>query len=216
MENKNGITAIDYQKHSTQVSEFLAYLQFEKGMASNTISSYGRDLRQYENFINSQNVSLTGAATANICDFLASLEVRGRAPSAATLDRKTSVLRSLYGFMYREGHIRENPAILLGRRRRGRKLPVVLNQAEIRLLLECPGAATPSAIRDAAMLEVMYGAGLRVSELIGLGKDDVDAEGGFVRCLGKGSKQRMVPLGEPALRAVGRYMARGRPFLGNE
>ena len=196
------------------VDEYLSYLQFERGLADNTIASYRRDLRQYGGFLRERGFSAGHVEQGQIRDYLDTLIGGESPPARATLARKVSVVRSFHRFLDREGLARGNPASGIPLPRRGRRLPTVLNLGETRQLLAQPGGGAPAALRDAAMLELLYGAGLRVSELIGLRTGDVDLEGGFVRCVGKGSKERVVPVGEPALAAVGRYVARGRPLLG--
>ena len=210
-------TAIEHPEavaENQMVQEYLGYLQFERGLAENTISSYRRDLRQFTGYLEQRGLSPERAGTADLRDFFASLEGLSGAPAAATLARKGSVLRSFYRFLCREGLADADPTVTVKLARRGQKLPTVLNPGEVKQLLSQPSGTTPGTLRDAAMLELLYGAGLRVSELVGLRLGDVDPEGGFVRCLGKGSKERVVPLGEPAVSAVGRYLKRGRPFLG--
>ena len=196
------------------IDEFLSHLQFERGLADNTIASYRRDLRQYGEFLAARGLDAGRIGAPQIHDYLETLAGAAPGPARATLARKASVVRGFHRFLDREGLADGNPASGIASPRRGRKLPTVLNLGETRQLLAQPGGNAPAALRDAAMLELLYGAGLRVSELTGLRTGDVDLEGGFVRCLGKGSKERVVPLGEPALAAVGRYLSRGRPFLG--
>lgn len=194
--------------------EFLAYLQFERGLADNTISSYRCDLRQYQEFLRKTGTSFGQASAKDVRTFFSSLTADSGAPATATLVRKASVLRNFYRFLCRERLVDADPTVSIQRPRRGRRLPTVLNQGEVRILLCQPSGASPGAIRDAAMLELLYGAGLRVSELVSLSTGDVDMEAGFVRCLGKGSRERVVPVGEPALQAVKYYLERGRPFQG--
>lgn len=194
--------------------EFLASLQFERGLSTNTISSYKRDLAQYYRFLEERRLSPEKASVSQIRDFMGSLEVEGHKPASATMARKASVLRNFYQFLCREGLAAANPMETIPMPRKGRKLPTVLNLGEVQQLLLQPAGSSPAALRDTAMLELLYGAGLRVSELINLRSTDVDLEGGFVRCWGKGSKERVIPLGEPALLAVQRYIQRGRPFFG--
>lgn len=198
---------------SPLIEEFLAYQQFERGLSDNTISSYRRDLAQYKCFLDEIEVKPQEVTTPQVRDFLARL-IEEKAPSNATIARKTSVLKNFHRFLCREGFAGENPTTPLRSPRRESRLPTVLNMGEVRLLMSQPAGFSPGKLRDAAILELLYGAGLRVSELTGLSVDDVDPEGGFVRCLGKGSKERVIPVGEPALAAVERYLSQGRPHLG--
>ena len=197
------------------MEEFLAYLQFERGLADNTLCSYRRDLEQYCLFLRQIEVLPEEASTSVLHTFLDKL-IADIAPTNATISRKTSVLKSFYSFLCREEIARDNPTAPLMAPQREQRLPTVLNQGEVQLLLAQPQGNKPGRIRDMAILELLYGAGLRVSELTGLMVGDVDLEGGYVRCLGKGSKERMIPLGEPALMAVQRYLNLGRPHLSNE
>ena len=196
------------------MEEFLAYLQFERGLADNTVSSYRRDLSQFQAFIDARGIGPLDVTTPMIRDFLGALQGTEGIPASSTVARKISVLKSFYKYLCRENIAGANPVVSIRSPRLGHKLPTVLNLAEVQVLLSQPTAGTPAAMRDAAILELLYGAGLRVSELISLGTGDVDLEGGFVRCMGKGSKERMIPVGEPALAAVRRYLQQGRPFLG--
>lgn len=195
------------------IDEFLAYLQFERGLSDNSIASYRRDLAQYERFLGEIDVPPQEATTETVRDFLDKL-IEEKAPANSTLARKTSVLKNFHRFLCREGICEDNPTAPLQSPRREQRLPTVLNPAEVRLLLAQPGGLSPGALRDSAILELLYGAGLRVSELSGLACQDVDLEGGYVRCLGKGSKERMIPVGDPALEAVSRYISQGRPHMG--
>ncbi len=196
------------------IEEFLAYLQFERCLADNSVSSYGRDLGQFQVFLSEQGLEPLDVTTPAIRDFLGHLDGADGPPAGATLARKISVLRSFYKYLVREKLADANPVIPIKSPKQGHKLPTVLNLAEVQQLLAQPSGGTPGTCRDQAMLEMLYGAGLRVSELIGLRSGDVDLEGGFVRCLGKGSKERMIPVGDPALESVRRYLQQGRPFLG--
>ena len=197
--------------------EFLAYLEFERGLAKNTIDSYRRDLGQYEAFLTERGLEPTTVSISDVRDFISSLRgLGGGSPAATTVGRKVSVLRSFYRFLCREGLAAADPTADLPTPKRGRPLPPVLNQAEVRQLLGKAAGSSPTRLRDSAMLELLYGAGLRVSEMTGLKLDDIDREGGFVRCMGKGSRERVIPLGDPAIASVERYIRRGRPFLGKE
>lgn len=198
------------------VEEFFAFLQFERGLADNTIESYRRDLRQFCDFLESRGLAPTDASPADIRTFIDGLAIEGRRPADATVARKASTLKSFYKFLFREGLAQNDPVSALMTTRKGRKLPTVLNLGEVKTLLHQADGADPVRLRDRAMLELLYGAGLRVSEVAGLRQEDVDLEAGFVRCYGKGSKERMVPMGEPAVAAIDRYLRQGRHLLGGE
>ncbi|MFA5800974.1 MAG: site-specific tyrosine recombinase XerD [Thermoleophilia bacterium] len=195
------------------IDEFLGYLQFERGLADNTISSYRRDLSQYCNYVKQQGSTVEEADIAMVRAFLESLGVDAT-PAGSTMARKTSVLRTFYRFLCREGLAPCNPTISLQSPKKAQKLPTVLNLAEVQLLLSQPAGSKPGSLRDYAMMELLYSAGLRVSELTALREEDIDQEGGFVRCMGKGSKERVIPVGEPALTAVETYTRRARHMLG--
>ncbi len=198
------------------MEEFLAYLQFERGLADNTVSSYRQDLSQFRIFMEGRGLGPLDATTPLIRDFLGALQGTEGIPASATIARKISVLKSFYKYLCRENIAGTNPVVGIKSPKQGHKLPTVLNLAEVQILLRQPAGGAPAPLRDAAMLELLYGAGLRVSELTGLSIGDVDLEGGFVRCLGKGSRERMIPVGEPALMAIRRYLQQGRPFLGGK
>lgn len=197
------------------IEDYLAHLQFERGLSDNTIASYGRDLIQYDNFLCELEISPVQASTATVRAFLDRL-IDEKAPASSTIARKTSVLKNFHRYLIREELATEDPTAPLSSPRRDHRLPTVLNQGEVKLLLSQPAGLSPGNLRDNAILELLYSAGLRVSELTSLLISDVDLEGGFVRCLGKGSKERMIPVGEPALESVRRYLTMGRPHLGKE
>jgi integrase/recombinase XerD len=202
----------------SQVLDFLAFMEFERGLARNTLQAYRTDLLQYGAFLAEHDVDATEAGPADVSDFLAALATGngdGAPCSAATVNRKAACLRSFYRHLRRTDVISDDPTANLSAPRRGRKLPHVLNQAEIGRLLESPRGADPAPLRDRALLEVMYASGLRASEVVGLEVGDVDLDRGFVRAHGKGSKERIVPLGSQAAAAVRRYLRSGRPeFVG--
>ena len=197
------------------VLDFLAYLEFERGLARNTLQAYRTDLLQYGVFLAERGVGAAEARTADVSDFLAGLATgNGQPPcSAATIHRKTACLRSFYRHLRREELVDDDPTANLSAPRRGRKLPHVLSYSEVNKLLEAPRGSDPAPLRDRALLEVMYGCGLRASEVVGLEVTDVDIQRGFVRAQGKGSKERIVPLGRQAAAAVRRYLQSGRPDL---
>ena len=205
------------------VLDFLAYLEFERGLARNTLDAYRTDLLQFGTFLGTRGREATAAERAEIADFLADLATGtppdaegegGRAPcSPATISRKTACVRSFYRHLRREGLIDDDPTATLSPPSKSRKLPHVLSHGEVTKLLDSARGADPIALRDRALLEVMYGCGLRASEAIGLETSDVDIRRGFVRPHGKGSKERVVPLGREASLALERYLRSGRPEL---
>jgi integrase/recombinase XerD len=203
------------ERFEALVLDFLAYMEFERGLARNTLSAYRTDLLQYGEFLSERGIGAEGASAADVSDFLAGLATGDGRPacSAATIHRKAACLRSFYRHLRRQELIESDPTARLAAPRRGRKLPHVLSYAEVQRLLDVPSSAEPAALRDRALLEVMYACGLRASETIGLEVTDADLRRGFVRAHGKGSKERIVPLGRQASAAVRRYLRSGRPDL---
>jgi integrase/recombinase XerD len=195
--------------------DFLAYLEFERGLSRNTLEAYRSDLLQFGRFLEERGGDALSATGADISDFLSLLAAgNGRPPaSTATIHRKAACLRSFYRHLRREGLLDSDPTATLSAPRRGRRLPRVLTRGEVTKLLEQPKGTEPTALRDRALLEVLYACGLRASEAIGLEVGDVDLEARVVRARGKGSKERVVPVGTAAIEAVRRYLERGRPQL---
>ena len=200
------------------VLDFLSYLELERGLSRNTLTAYRTDLLQYGEFLSARNADALAARPADIADFLAELATgNGRPPcSASTIHRKAACLRSFYKHLRREELIDDDPTAALSAPRRTKKLPHVLNYAEVQKLLAAPRGDEPTVSRDRAMLEVMYACGLRASETIGLELSDLDLRQGFLRARGKGSKERIVPLGRQAIAAVSGYLRSGRPKLVGE
>lgn len=208
------------------VLDFIAHLEFERGLARNTLDAYRSDLLQFGVFLAARGRDAVKVERGDVADFLADLATGvapaedgtgGRAPcSPATVSRKTACLRSFYRHLRREELIDEDPTATLTPPTKSRKLPQVLSQAEVGKLLDSARDNDAISLRDRALLEVMYGCGLRASEAIGLEIGDVDIRRGFVRPHGKGSKERLVPLGREAARAIDRYLRTGRPGLVGE
>src|SRR4051794_22122106 len=205
------------ERYESLVLDFLAHLEFERGLSRNTLAAYRTDLLQFGRFLAERDREATAAEPADLSDFLADLaqgDGNGRAPcSTATVHRKAACLRSFYRHLRREEVIDDDPAARLETPRRGKKLPEVLSYGEVQRLLAQPRGDDPATIRDRALLEVMYASGLRASETISLEASDVDLEHGIVRARGKGSKERLVPVGGKAIAAVRVYLRSGRPRL---
>ena len=198
------------------VLDFLAYLEFERGLSRNTLEAYRGDLLQLGRFLAERRRSAIEATPADISDFLTRLATgddEHRPASPATIHRKSACLRSFYRHLRREGLRDSDPTASLSAPRRSRKLPQVLTRGEVERLLSQPRGGDPQALRDRALLELMYASGLRASEAIGLDVEDIDIEERVLRARGKGSKERIVPVGQAALRAVRAYLERGRPGL---
>ena len=196
--------------------DFLAYLELERGLSRNTLTAYRSDLLQFGEFLDRRDLAMIEAGHGDLAAFLSELATgeSGRpAVAAATLQRKAACLRSFYRHLRREGLIEHDPtADLRGPRKTGR-LPRVLSREEVALLLSQPRGTEPLALRDRALLEVMYACGLRASEAITLETSDVDLDEGMLRARGKGSKERLVPIGRQAVAALRVYERRGRPAL---
>jgi len=197
------------------VLDFLAHLEFERGLARNTLDAYRTDLLQYGTFLAKRHRGATEAQRTDVADFLADLATGNGQPqcSPATINRKTAGLRSFYRHLRREELIDDDPTAALSPPSKSRKLPRVLTYAEVKRLLDGVNGGDPIGLRDRALLEVMYGCGLRASEAVGLDVNEVDLRRGFVRPHGKGNKERTVPLGREAAAATKRYLREGRPKL---
>ena len=182
---------------------FADALWLEDGLSKNTLASYRQDLHQFEIFLN--GISLLEAREEHLSRFLASR--RGRTSSAA---RRLSTLKRFYAWCLRERKIKANPTVKLDPPKRAPRFPKTLSEADVEALLAAPDANTPLGMRDRAMFEVLYAAGLRVSELIGLKVFEVNLDAGVLRIMGKGSKERLVPLGEEAVHWISQYLSSRR------
>ncbi|MEA2428964.1 MAG: integrase/recombinase XerD [Thermoleophilaceae bacterium] len=205
----------DARPYEHLVLDFLAYLEFERGLSRNTLEAYRSDLLQFGRFLEAHGADAVSATAANVSDFLVELaEGNGRPPSSpATIHRKAACLRSFYRHLRRENIRESDPTATISGPRRGRKLPKVLNRDDVAKLLEQPRGTAPTSLRDRALLELMYACGLRASEAIGIELADIDLELAVLRARGKGSKERIVPIGRAAVQAVRIYLERGRPAL---
>ena len=186
--------------------KFLSYLRIERGLSQNTISSYKHDLEMYCRHLG--RTTLLKSQPADVSSFLRYLYVQGLKPRSAA--RALATIRGLHKFLLLEKATTENPTSTVEAPRGFFPLPHFLNIEEVDRLLAAPDVTTPLGLRDRAMIEVLYATGLRVSELTGLRVDGVNLQSGFVRCFGKGSKERIVPLGQTACHAVEAYLKDGR------
>ncbi len=196
--------------------DFLAYLELERGLSRNTLEAYRSDLLQFGEFLERSGCTATEAGHGELARFLDELAAGkdGRAPVAATtLGRKVACLRSFYRHLRREGVIDHDPTAELRGPRKPQRLPRVLTRDEVNRLLAQPQGTDPLAVRDRALLELMYASGLRASEAVELELGDVDLEEGLLRARGKGSKERLVPIGREALAALVGYCHSARPRL---
>jgi integrase/recombinase XerD len=201
---------------SERMLDFLAYLEFERGLSRNTLEAYRSDLLQLGAFLGRRGVGVVAAEHSDLSAFLAQLAAGSdeRPPVApATLQRKAACMRSFYRHLRREGILDGDPTADLRAPRKSQRLPKVLSRDDVARLLAAPRGTDPAALRDRALLELMYACGLRASEAIGLDVRDVDLERGVLRARGKGSKERIVPVGREAVAAVRAYLQRGRPVL---
>lgn len=193
------------------VERFLESLWMEKGLSAHTVAAYRSDLAQYQNWLQERGVELPGSGREAILDHLAwRLNAGYQARSTA---RFLSGLRGFYRFLLREGLIAEDPTLQVELPQLGRPLPKSLSEADVEALLAAPDIGEPIGLRDRAMLEVLYACGLRVTELISLTLEQVNLRQGVLRVFGKGSKERLVPLGEEAMVWVARYVRDSRPLL---
>jgi len=200
------------------IDHYLAGLLSERGLSANTVAGYRRDLGKLQAFLELQGrktpVALSRADVPRLLEFL-----RGQGLASPSVARCLAACRGFYRFLLREGYLRQDPFLDVTVPTGSRRLPKALSIAEVQRLLDAPGrndagrGRHPEALRDDAMLEVLYATGLRVSELVKLDLDTINLSAGFLRATGKGSKQRVVPLGAVAVRKLRHYLASGRPHL---
>ncbi len=189
---------------------FLSYMRVERGLAQNTILAYGRDLRRFAEFLRKrQKLRMEDATREDVVDFLSGLYKEKL--DSRSVARYLVSLRGIYKFAMMEGMVNTDPTENLESPKVRSSLPTYLRVDEVDKLLQAPNLATPYGLRDRAMLEVLYSTGLRVSELLNLRISDIDMRVGCVRCIGKGDKERLVPIGRKAIEAVEQYLAQGRP-----
>ena len=205
-------------KAANWIDRYLTGLISERGLSANTVEGYRRDLTKLQAFLRGEGrddpASLTRADIPQLLGFL-----RGQWLAAPSVARSLAAFRGFYRFLLREGAVHHDPFLNVTVSKASQRLPKALSFAEIQRILDAPARREPGtkrhpeALRDDAMLEVLYATGLRVSELIKLDLGEVNAAAGFLRAIGKGSKQRVVPLGAVALRKLRRYLEGGRPLL---
>jgi len=198
------------------IGDFLAYMELERGLSRNTLEAYRSDLLQLAAFLARHDLDVLGVTHAELSSFFSELSAGdGEHPpvAAATLARKVACVRSFYRHLRMDEVIEHDPTAELRGPRKGQRLPRVLSRDQVARLLASPKGVDPLALRDRALLELMYACGLRASEAIGLELADVDFDEGLLRARGKGSKERIVPIGSAALTALGCYCRSGRPVL---
>lgn len=194
-----------------QVREFLSYIRVEKGLAQNTIAAYGRDLKCFLQFANERRLRADTATRSDVVDFLASLYHRGL--DSRSVARYLVTLRHFFRFCVLENYVREDPAVTIEAPKFRHSLPEFLSIEEVDRLLAEPNVNDPLGLRDKAMIELLYSTGLRVSELCGVRVEDLQMELGCLRCIGKGNKERLVPVGKQAIAVITEYLKTARREL---
>jgi len=183
------------------IDKFINYLKIEKNVSKHTIINYTTDLKAFSLFLGEADIDSVDHLVLR--RFLA--ELRGKNYSKRTIARKLASLRSFFKFLYREGHIKSNPITAVSSPKLDKKLPKFLDIGKVTKLILSPDVKKASGLRDRAILETLYSCGIRVSELVGLNIDDIDFISGVIKVLGKGRKERMIPIGDMALGSIRRY-----------
>ena len=196
---------------SVRIDEYLAHLQYERRVSEHTLEGYGRDLTDL-----GQHAAGTGRAVERLTRvdleaFVRALMGEGRSPRSVA--RAVACVRGFYRFLTLHGHVKDNPAVDLQAPRTWKVLPKFLSVEDVDRLLSAPDVTTARGLRDRALIEVLYATGLRVSELVHLRPQDLHLDGGYLTTMGKGRKQRLVPIGDEAARWVTKYLQEGRPAL---
>ena len=193
--------------------EFLRYLRVERGLSPNTLEAYERDLKKLVKFAAARGRELVTIERSDVLAFIKELREGGLEPQS--LARTLVTVRNLYKFLILDGHIHHDPTVNVETPRAWQTLPKFLTREEVERLLETPDVGTDEGLRDRAMTELLYASGLRVSEMVSLKLSDVDLDAGLVTCLGKGSKERRVPVGRSAIEWVRRYLPARRRMAGD-
>jgi integrase/recombinase XerD len=194
-----------------EIRTFLNCLRVEKGLSENTIHAYRRDIAKFAAFVGARRLATKDVRRGDVVDFLASLYQKGL--DSRSVARHLVTIRNFFRFALTEGYIDDDPAATIESPKFRQSLPEFLSLEEVDRLLRQPDATTILGIRDKAMIELMYSCGLRVSELCGLRVSDLQMEAGCLRCVGKGNKERLIPVGRQALQAVREYLRTARPKL---
>jgi len=196
---------------NAQIRSFLGYLKVEKGLSKNTLESYRRDIEKFAAMMAKRQVPLQKVTRSDVVDFLASLYRRGL--DSRSVARHLATIRHFFRFALTEGLVTEDPAMTIESPKIRQSLPEFLSIDEVERLLRAPDLSTVNGIRDRAMIEMMYSTGIRVSELCGIRLSDLRMEPGCLRCVGKGDKERLVPVGRQAIESVQKYVRESRPHL---
>jgi integrase/recombinase XerD len=199
------------EQDAALIGRFSDALWLERGLSENTLSAYRNDLQSLARWLRSMESSLLGAARHELLSYLHQRVAAGAKPRSSA--RLLSSMRRFYRYLLRESLLREDPSVRIDAPKLGRTLPKTLTEEEVERLLAAPDVSTPMGLRDRAMLELLYASGLRVSELVSLLLLQVNFQQGLVKVMGKGSKERLVPLGEEALFWLQRFMREGRGLL---
>ena len=194
------------------LDSFLSYLAVEKGLSENTLESYGRDVRKFIEFLEHKKVKdISNVKYPEISEFLAYSKDKGFNP--ATIVRSIVSIKQFFKYLIIEKIVSEDPAAQIKTPKMKKAIPGVISLDDVEILLAAPDESTPEGLRDSAMLEVLYASGIRVSELIGLNLNDVNFDHGYVIVYGKGSKERLVPVGEKARVKLREYLLHARPAI---
>jgi integrase/recombinase XerD len=194
------------------LQEFLIYLQVEKGLAKNTLVAYEHDLKKFISYLKqAKELALNEIDKNFLAAYFYFLRKRGDSPASTA--RELASLRGFFKFLCMEEYLETNPTIYIETPKLPQKLPRVLSEEEVERLLEIPQGIAPLTLRDRAMLELMYATGMRVSELVNLTIQQLNLDFAYVRCLGKGNKERIIPLGSQAVKSLQVYLEKGRPLL---
>jgi len=196
------------------VRSFLSYLRVEKGVSPHTLDAYRRDVEKFADYVQTHGLQLENVTRDDVVGFLKTLYQRKL--DSRSVARHLVTVRHFFRFALTEGYVKEDPAESIESQRSRNALPMVLTVEEVNKLLAQPDAKTVVGLRDRAMIEVMYSAGLRVSELCALHLTDIHFEAGYLRCTGKGDKERLVPIGRAAIEILRRYLRSSRPKLAKE
>ncbi|HTY45314.1 MAG TPA: site-specific tyrosine recombinase XerD [Patescibacteria group bacterium] len=194
------------------IETFLNYLSVERGLARNTILSYGDDLHYYMDFIQQRKIEALAKTTKNdVVDFM--LYEKDKGLSANSVARRLAAIKTFYRFLVREHILKNDPTSLVESPKLWKKIPDTLSLNEVDALLAQPDLRDVQGIRDKAIMETLYATGMRVSEAVNLKLENVNLDVGFLRCIGKGNKERVIPLGKKAIHSLHRYLEAGRPEL---
>lgn len=194
------------------IDMFLNYLSVERGLSKNTIISYREDLDSYLGFIKNNHITVLSKTTKeNISSYMQKQKDKGISPNS--IARRLAAIKSFYRFLLRERILQNDPSSLIDAPKLWKKIPDTLSLNEVESLLNQPNLKNKQGLRDKAILETLYATGMRVSEAANLKLEDVNLEIGFLKCVGKGNKERIIPLGQKAIASISKYLEKSRPAL---